>query len=71
MKAVQRTCLGLLLTLIGMGAIEAEPQHVLLIHWYGRDFAPFHTFSGVLRTELASQSPEPVDFSRRRSSQHA
>ena len=39
----------------------AEPGRVLLLHSFGRDFAPYDTFAGTFRTELASWSPEPVD----------
>jgi len=57
-----RACLGtLLLTLATLCASAASPKRVLLIHSFTRDFAPFNTFSAILRTELVSQSPEPVD----------
>ena len=57
-----RVCLGtLLLTLATFCAFAASPQRVLLIHSFGRDFAPYNAFSGVLRTELASQSVGAVD----------
>lgn len=55
-------CLGLLaLLLTAPRTVGAEPKRVLLLHSFGRDFAPFSTFSEILRTELVSQSSEPVD----------
>ncbi|MCZ7640818.1 MAG: hypothetical protein M5U12_35040 [Verrucomicrobia bacterium] len=55
-------CLGtLLLTLAAPGASAASPQRVLLIHSFGRDFAPYNHFSGVLRTELVSEASGSVD----------
>jgi len=44
-------------------AVGAEPERVLFIHSFSRDFAPFDAFSGILRAELVSQSPRPVDVS--------
>ena len=40
----------------------AEPKRVLFIHSFGRGFEPYHTVAGLIRTELASQMAEPVDF---------
>jgi PAS domain S-box-containing protein len=54
-------CAGLLLVLAG-SALQAEPRRVLIIHSFGREFAPFDTMSSTFRTELARQSPEPVEF---------
>lgn len=55
-------CLGtLLLALAAPGASAASPQRVLLIHSFGRDFAPYNHFSGVLRTELVSEASGSVD----------
>jgi hypothetical protein len=48
-------------TLLCLSALGAEPKRVLLIHSFGRDFAPFNTFSGNFRTELARQSTDPID----------
>ncbi|MCL4181414.1 MAG: PAS domain-containing protein [Verrucomicrobia bacterium] len=57
-----RTCLGtFLVTLATVCASAASPKRVLLIHTFGRDFAPYNTFSGVLRSELASRSSGAVD----------
>ncbi len=44
-------------------ALAAEaPRRVLLVHSFGRDFAPFNEVSGQFRTELARRSPQPVEF---------
>jgi signal transduction histidine kinase len=43
----------------------AQPDRVariLLLHSFGREFAPFSVFAGHFRTDLARQSPTPVDF---------
>lgn len=50
----------LLLSVLTMPA--AVPRRVLIIHSFGRDFAPLDTMSSAFRTELAQQSPEPVEF---------
>ena len=50
------------LALVGVAAVHAAPKRVLIIHSFGRDFAPFDTMSSTFRTELARQSPEPVEF---------
>jgi PAS domain S-box-containing protein len=52
----------LLLAIVPLGASEGAPRRVLLLHSFGREFAPFNAFSGNFRTELARLSPEPVDF---------
>jgi PAS domain S-box-containing protein len=53
---------GLLMLIAVAPRLEgAEPRRVLLLHSFGRDFAPYDTFAGTFRTELASWSPEPVD----------
>ncbi|MGN6554039.1 MAG: PAS domain-containing protein, partial [Verrucomicrobiota bacterium] len=41
---------------------SAAPHRVLIIHSFGREFAPFDTMSSSFRTELARQSSEPVEF---------
>ncbi len=38
------------------------PQRVLILHSFGRDFAPFNEVAQQFRTELALRSPEPVEF---------
>ena len=39
-----------------------QPFRVLLIHSFGRDYAPFHSVTSQFRTDLARQSPKPVEF---------
>src|SRR5262245_33260512 len=56
--------------LLGMGlllcatldATAAEPRRVLLLHSFGREFAPFNDFSRKFREELVRHSPEPIDL---------
>jgi PAS domain S-box-containing protein len=52
----------LLVAFAGFNAESAEPRRVLLLHSFGREFEPFITFSESFRSELARQSPEPLDF---------
>jgi len=52
----------LLLALLLPIAEAAEPKRVVILHSYGRDFAPFNATGSVLRTELASQLHGPVVF---------
>ncbi|HEX7860963.1 MAG TPA: PAS domain-containing protein [Verrucomicrobiae bacterium] len=44
------------------GAAPIEPRRVLLLHSFGREFAPFIAFSENFRTELSRNSPVPVDY---------
>jgi PAS domain S-box-containing protein len=37
-------------------------RHVLVLHSFGREFAPFSIMSATFRTELARQSAVPVEF---------
>lgn len=37
-------------------------RRVLILHSFGRDFAPFNAVSSGFRTELARQSAEPIEF---------
>ena len=50
------------LVLVTGSAAGAEPKRVVLIHSFGRGFAPFDNYSGNFRTELARQSAQPVDL---------
>lgn len=52
----------LLLSLTACVAFGAEPKHVMLIHSFGRDFAPFNSFSAVLRNELVSRYSGSLDI---------
>jgi signal transduction histidine kinase len=51
-----------ILILAALGAANAEPKRVLLLHSLGRDFAPFADVSGRFREELVQQSTDPVDY---------
>ena len=42
-------------------ALAAEPKRVMLLHSFGREFKPWNVYANTIRTELASQSPWPVD----------
>jgi signal transduction histidine kinase len=37
-------------------------KRVVILHSFGRDFAPFNAVSSVFRTELARQSAAPIEF---------
>src|SRR5690348_2356383 len=41
---------------------ESRPRRVLLLHSFGREFAPYSVFSGTFRTELAQQMGAPVEY---------
>jgi signal transduction histidine kinase len=43
-------------------ATEREPRRVLIIHSFGRDFAPFDAVIAAFRRELASGADTPVVF---------
>jgi signal transduction histidine kinase len=45
-----------------LGAEAAGPKRVLVLHSFGRDFAPYDTIATVFRTELAQRSPQPISF---------
>jgi len=54
---------GLLMLLVAaLSAAGAAPKQVLLLHSFGREFAPFHTVSETFRTELGQQLDSPVEF---------
>jgi signal transduction histidine kinase len=44
------------------GAAFSEPKRILLLHSFGRDFAPWNEYARTIREELVRQSPEPVDI---------
>lgn len=48
--------------LFALGAEAAVPKRVLILHSFGRDFAPFDTIASVFRTRLAESSADPVSF---------
>lgn len=41
---------------------SAEPKRVLLLHSYGRDFAPWSEYAKHFRAEWSQQSNEPIDL---------
>jgi two-component sensor histidine kinase len=43
-------------------AAQPAARRVLIINSFGSRFAPFDTFASALRTEIARQSPGPVEF---------
>ncbi|MCV3211231.1 histidine kinase [Mesorhizobium sp. YC-2] len=50
------------LLLSTLGANAAEPKRVLLLHSFGRDFAPFSEMTKSFQAALVKRSPEPVDI---------
>jgi signal transduction histidine kinase len=54
--------LAFLLASVGHATEAASPKRVLLIHSFGRDFAPYDTIATVFRTELATRSTDPIVF---------
>lgn len=56
-------CLGAALLLcVAFAPAAAEPRRVLLLHSFGRDFAPFSDFAAHFRELLVKQSREPIDL---------
>ncbi|MFO1313361.1 MAG: sensor histidine kinase [Burkholderiales bacterium] len=51
-----------LLVCVCCEAWAAGPKRVLILHSFGRDFAPYDTIVAVFRTELARRSSAPIDF---------
>jgi len=43
-------------------AAEAAAKRVLILHSFGRDFAPYDTIVSVFRTDLAHRSADPITF---------
>jgi len=52
----------IVLAMLSLGAEAAEPKRVLIIHSFGRDFAPFNAIAPALRTELVRAAAQPVIF---------
>jgi signal transduction histidine kinase len=46
----------------GLARAQQTPRRVLIVHSFGRDFAPFDAAIATFRRELASRSPDPVVF---------
>ena len=55
-------CVAAFLLLATFGSATAEPKRILILHSFGRDFAPFADFSGLFRERLVSASHDPIDF---------
>jgi signal transduction histidine kinase len=45
-----------------LACAEAQPQRVLIIHSFGREFAPYDAAIATFRRELASRATQPVVF---------
>src|SRR5436305_14360402 len=45
------------------GEASSEPKRVMLLHSFGRDFAPWSEYARIIREELGQQSKEPLDIS--------
>src|SRR4029077_1633496 len=46
----------------GEGADALRVRRVLILHSFGRNFAPFTAVSSTFRAELAQQSKAPIEF---------
>jgi signal transduction histidine kinase len=44
------------------GAALSEPKRVLLLHSFGRNFAPWNEYARDFREELGRQSPQPINL---------
>jgi signal transduction histidine kinase len=44
------------------GAPAQEPKHVLVLHSYGQDFAPYSDLAPAFREELTRQLGQPIDL---------
>jgi len=58
-----RIFLSAVILLIAMtGVAISEPKRVMLLHSFGRDFAPWNEYARTIREELGRQSKEPIDI---------
>src|SRR6266511_635635 len=58
-----RILLSAVVLLIAMtGEAFSEPKRVMLLHSFGRDFAPWNEYARTIREELGKQAKEPVDI---------
>jgi signal transduction histidine kinase len=58
-----RILLSIIVLLFAMtGEAFSEPKRVLLLHSFGRDFAPWSEYARSFREELTRQSPDPIDL---------
>ena len=53
---------GAFLLFFTLGANAADSKRVLLLHSFGRDFAPFSEMANSFHTALIKRSQEPLDF---------
>ena len=44
------------------GETAAQPKKILILHSYGREFLPWSEYAKAFRSELARQSPWPLDI---------
>jgi signal transduction histidine kinase len=54
--------IAMFLFLAPLASMSAEPARVLLLDSFGPHFSPYVTLIANLRTDLAQQSSEPIDF---------
>ena len=60
---VSRVFLSVVVLFLAMtGEAFSEPKRVLLLHSFGRDFAPWSEYARTFREELNRQSSDPIDL---------
>src|SRR5262249_4693192 len=62
MSCFFRVLLAGIILLAASETARAEPRHVLLLHSFGPQFAPWTYFSGQFRESLIKQSPDAIDL---------
>jgi signal transduction histidine kinase len=62
-RALTLAAIGLAVLLVAFDAVATVPKRVLLIHSFGRDFAPYDTIASVFRAELARGAKASVAVS--------
>jgi len=45
-----------------LGAEAATPKRVLILHSFGRGFAPYDSITSVFRADLARRATAPISF---------
>ena len=53
---------GLVALFFALSAEAVGPKRVLILHSFGRDFAPYDAITAAFRTDLARRSSQPIDF---------